>query len=239
MNIICGMHRSGTSILCKILNDNQFNFGQQSSLIKGDKWNPSGYFEQNDIFHINEIIIKRNFFLSKLIYLFPGIIKKNILNTLKDERLRKQVNNLSNRYNKKFVKDNRFCLTMPLWSNDIQSIILCFRNPYEISLSLKKKYKLPIYFGLFIWRYHILNLIKNTRSIKNKFYFFYDNFENKKTFEYLLEDLSLFYFNKKDVLQFDYKKITVNYSKTINIEKYNKKYLLLWNLIKKKYFKYH
>lgn len=239
MNIICGMHRSGTSILCKILRDNNFDFGNQSSLIKGDKWNPSGYFEQNDIFNINELTIKRNHILSKLIYLFPGIIKKNILNSKYDESLREKITALRNHYHKKFVKDNRFCLTIPLWSNNIQSIVLCFRNPYEISSSLKKKYKLPIYLGLFIWRYHILNLIKNTKSTDKKFYFFYDNLKNKKSFENLLDNLSLFYFNEKNILKFDYKKITIYPSDDIKIEKYNKKYLLLWNLIKKKYFKYY
>ena len=53
MIIICGMHRSGTSMTARILNDLGLDFGDEELLLKGDKWNEKGYYENCEILDVN------------------------------------------------------------------------------------------------------------------------------------------------------------------------------------------
>ena len=56
---ITGMHRSGTSALAKVFADAGFDAG--SNLIPPDKDNPTGYWEDFDIFNLNNAILSRLF----------------------------------------------------------------------------------------------------------------------------------------------------------------------------------
>ena len=58
--LVIGNHRSGTSSLTGLIYnsmDNPFDLGKH--IMKGDKFNKNGYFENNDIMKINEAILHK------------------------------------------------------------------------------------------------------------------------------------------------------------------------------------
>ena len=57
MNIITGMHRSGTSFLAQALNELGADFGDPEKLFPADNWNRNGYFESIPVIDINNKII--------------------------------------------------------------------------------------------------------------------------------------------------------------------------------------
>lgn len=52
--VILGMHRSGTSLVANLLQQAGFFVGRSEDLIRADRWNQKGYFEQWDVYRLNE-----------------------------------------------------------------------------------------------------------------------------------------------------------------------------------------
>jgi len=110
MKIITGMHRSGTSLVAKILFEAGADFGSPESFYPKDKWNTEGYFEQPDIHRINMPLIHGR--LGKYAY-FKLPSTATILR--RAERLSTKIAEAIRTYRKKTVKETRFCLTLPAW----------------------------------------------------------------------------------------------------------------------------
>ena len=55
--IVCGMHRSGTSLVAQALADNGIHMG--SDLVSADESNPAGHFEDRAVVNLHNRIIKR------------------------------------------------------------------------------------------------------------------------------------------------------------------------------------
>jgi hypothetical protein len=53
------MHRSGTSALAKVFVDSGFSAGE--NLIPADDFNPAGYWEDFDVFNLNNAILSQLF----------------------------------------------------------------------------------------------------------------------------------------------------------------------------------
>tara|TARA_B100001059_G_scaffold236807_1_gene290687 strand:- start:13132 stop:13860 length:729 start_codon:yes stop_codon:yes gene_type:complete len=241
MHIIAGMHRSGTSMVAGIIYKLGGDFGNKNDLILADKWNPKGYFENKDVVKINNELIFGK--IGKFSYLYPPQIKSI---TRRVRQINRKVETIESKFNDKFVKDNRFCLTLPCWPNNATSLIIVLRNPISIALSLKKRNKIPFILALKIWRYHILRLLYFGR-INKKHYVFFENLidTNKRVYE--LEKLIKF-INKnsnydlninlgKELLKSDFilkKEAVFMNEKYYNKNKF-KKYTTLWDLIKNKY----
>ena len=68
MQIITGMHRSGTSLVAKIFYEVGADLGPKETLYPGDRWNPDGYYEQPAIHSINMALIHGPFW--KFSYFF-------------------------------------------------------------------------------------------------------------------------------------------------------------------------
>src|SRR2546425_6536349 len=59
--VVCvlGMHRSGTSLLTRIINLLGVYLDPEESLMKASKWNPKGFWEHQGIIDINDEILVR------------------------------------------------------------------------------------------------------------------------------------------------------------------------------------
>ena len=55
--IVLGMHRSGTSVLARILNMMGAYFGPEGVSMGPTKSNPKGYWERQDVMQLNEFIL--------------------------------------------------------------------------------------------------------------------------------------------------------------------------------------
>jgi len=237
MKIILGMHRSGTSLVAGLLSKSGLDFGNENNFIKADKHNPYGYYESKEIVRFNNNLL--NGILGKIAYFFPrnlNKIKKRF------ERLKGISETLEYNYKNKFVKDNRFCITLRYWPKEVEYVIFVIRSPNSISASLNKRNFLTNSFSLKLWRYHILHALINTKNFETLFVS-YENLidPNKRLSE--LSKISRFILKKNNIL-IEVSKMNKILLNDFKIEKYSKltqkKLVLdrqikfLWKILQKK-----
>jgi hypothetical protein len=56
--IVLGSFRSGTSLVCQLLDRFGVDFGPPDGLRTGDKFNPGGYYERGDVNHLNGRLVE-------------------------------------------------------------------------------------------------------------------------------------------------------------------------------------
>ncbi|MBW4710805.1 hypothetical protein KX928_23690 [Roseobacter sp. YSTF-M11] len=179
MDIVTGMHRSGTSFLSQALSRLGADFGPEELLFKADLWNQNGYFENIEVVDINNRMIlgdraridywleapesgvarALNSFAARKwkYFLFPPVPRINARATAYEA----EITRLHDTYKDSFVKDPRFCLTLSSWlaRGSVERLFFSFRNPAAVAGSLKQREGLPLAFGHRYWLYHIRGFI--------------------------------------------------------------------------------
>ena len=167
------MHRSGTSFVAKLLYEMGEDFGPSELLLGADKYNEKGYFENRDIFLENDYMIhggrsrsiqywlkpkNRRDFRIRIFRKFSGLkyfqlmLSGNRGIKAREEELK----SLCEKYYHSMVKDPRFCLTIGHWQRycGIKHIFFCYRHPFEVAMSLKKRDQMPLFLGYRLWAFH-------------------------------------------------------------------------------------
>jgi len=139
-NIVCvlGMHRSGTSLLTRILNLIGVYLGPEHDMSQPKFGNPRGHWEQSEIMLLNDAILKAfggswdappNF--------PPGWECAPLLDDVK-QRTQTFIQDTFGEAEMWGWKDPRNCLTLPLWQQLLPNMryVLCMRNPVDVAHSL-------------------------------------------------------------------------------------------------------
>ncbi|SDK53170.1 hypothetical protein SAMN05660337_0741 [Maridesulfovibrio ferrireducens] len=205
MNVVTGMHRSGTSFICQVLNSLGADFGESEKLFRADKFNAKGYYENIDFVDVNNKMVLglgtdfanwqkesnskplirmfRNIISGKFKYLFQPSLNK--INSRADS-LSEKMDLLGQEYFDLWVKDPRFCLTLRSWRKftSVNKVVFCFRNPSGVAFSLKKREHLPLSVGYSFWNYHTLNFFRElppgTKVLLVNFdYFFHEQHQEE------------------------------------------------------------
>jgi len=157
---IAGMHRSGTSMVARLLNLCGLSLGDGKDMIDPAEDNPDGYWEHKRFLRINEQILERFQGGWDLPPVFPEHWER--LSELDD--LRREARNLIQEF--KGVthwgwKDPRSSLTLPFWKSLIPDlkVLVVVRNPLDVHASLQKRGRSSQTFALDLW-------LKYARSIK-------------------------------------------------------------------------
>lgn len=167
MRIVSGMHRSGTSLLARLLHDAGADLGDADSFYPADQWNPAGYYEQRDVHAINMPLIHGRY--GKLAYFhLPSVT--TVLR--RADRRSRQIRAAARKYDRCVVKEARFCLTLPAWLRHgaaVETILVCLRNPFEVARSLRRRNKIPLALGYRLWRQHNERLLGSVGDIPHRF----------------------------------------------------------------------
>jgi len=165
MQLICGMHRSGTSLVAKLFYEAGADMGDPATFHAADQWNPTGYYEQEEIIQLN-IILLHSVWGKLASYLFlPS--SRTVLNRSRGHA--EVITRLGHRYADKIVKENRFCLTLPAWranGGDVRNILICLREPEAVALSLRQRNKIPLWYSYRLWFAHLSGLLKNCAGLE-------------------------------------------------------------------------
>ena len=163
--IICisGMHRSGTSMITKLLIECGLYTGPKHKLIPPQPDNPMGFWENIDFVSLNDAILFRlgggwDYFP---FHIKPGWEKDNLFDKLKIKA--HELAELFKNFNICGWKDPRSSLTISFWKDvfpDLR-VVLCLRNPLDVSLSLQKRNNSSIPFGLNLWEKYNRQLISS------------------------------------------------------------------------------
>lgn len=183
MKILTGMHRSGTSMTSNLLMgiSGQTNFPEEH--IKSDQWNQKGYFENKEVVVLNNTILLGKYAPSSLIIKDPEIKNKKLKMAILSifnlkyliillfprsigravQRHKNEIAAISQKFQSHIIKDPRFSLLLDAWQEwgNINKILVCFRDPKEVALSLKERNHLPLVAGYWLWKFHNEQLLKS------------------------------------------------------------------------------
>ena len=173
--LVLGMHRSGTSMVSRILNLMGCYYASEDQTVLPAEDNPKGFWERKDVMDLNNKILDdynsswdnpynlKDIEIDKPKYLNQI---KNIIYKLEPHR-------------PWFIKDPRLCLTYNCWENVLENNIniLVLRNPLEVSMSLYKRNKINYTSGLALWDFYTDRLVKKLEK-KKTVLCFYDHFLN-------------------------------------------------------------
>jgi GT2 family glycosyltransferase len=157
---IAGMHRSGTSMVAHALKLAGVSFGEESDLFEPTPDNPDGYWEHLRFVQLNDEILTR---------LGGGWERPPAVPAGfdDDERLRglkSKAKELVGEFEGKDPwawKDPRTSLTLDLWGEVVPdlSVVVCLRNPLEVTLSLRRRAMFSYANALELWETYYRRLL--------------------------------------------------------------------------------
>ena len=164
--IVLGMHRSGTSLVTRLLHAMGGYVGAKEDLLPAMECNAEGFWERRDVQDINEDL------LESLNASWDNPVKVDV-RRLSVKALR-DFNNATvpvvdelNQHQPWVVKDPRLSLFMSLWQPMLKSpfAVICWRNPLEVANSLKQRDGLPLAYGLALWEWYTISALKYVADI--------------------------------------------------------------------------
>lgn len=191
LTIVAGMHRSGTSALTGALSQMGFYSGGKEALIKANKFNPGGYFENKSIVEINEELL-----LKSIDHWSPELIRNNRFSSPQDltdygwilgayinhkysesgfpsedmlskmELAWNKIVSTTKDDSHIILKDPRFSLTLPWWKQILPpfKLIVPVRNPNFVSDSLSRRDSLPRCVSIPLWIIYNLRILQYTKN---------------------------------------------------------------------------
>ncbi len=164
--IVLGMHRSGTSVVTRTLNQMGAYCGPRSIFLAPNEENPKGFWERKDVRKLCDYLLNSvgadwwkiaNFTVDKIAEAARTQAAEEfdrILATLKSRR-------------PWVVKEPRLCLVFPVLRQQLDSpvCVLVFRNPLEVALSLKTRNGFPLPVGLALWEFYYCSVINATQRL--------------------------------------------------------------------------
>ena len=178
-DIICvlGMHRSGTSVLAKILNLIGVDLGPAEALTTEPiADNPKGYWEHHELTAISDAILKRH----GGSWDQPPLLPPGWETAAALDDLRHHAQQL---IQAQFAdvqlwgwKDPRTCLTLPFWQQLLPDMryIICLRNPVDVARSLEHRDNLSAEKSSFLWLTYVSAALHHSEG-KPRLVIFYED----------------------------------------------------------------
>ncbi len=180
--VICvlGMHRSGTSVVARLVNLLGVYLGPEKLLVEPGFDNPRGFWEHEELTHLNEEILKR--FGGH--HLEPPELKEGWEACAELDELRARAQAIISRdFSTAELwgwKDPRTSLTLAFWRQFLpnMSYVVCLRNPLDVARSLEKRNGLSLEKGVDLWLAYVKSALENTSGQPRVFLFYEDVMEN-------------------------------------------------------------
>ena len=201
------MHRSGTSMITNLFQENGIYVGSEDALIAKAEDNPQGFGERTDLVLANDELLNDN-----------GLGWSSLANfdstTFSQESISKyktQISPIIDQLNKEkswILKDPRLSVIFPYFydcldestKNDLK-IIRVTRSPLEVAKSLNKRNNFPIQQSLALWEFYNIQILKDLKGYKFHSINYNDTLSNPSK---ELESLQLFLDNEIDFKQINF-----------------------------------
>jgi GT2 family glycosyltransferase/glycosyltransferase involved in cell wall biosynthesis len=172
---IAGAHRSGTSMLARLLRSCGLYLGPENALMPAQADNPDGFWEHMGFVAVNDELLNELGGAWDL----PPKANENFMHARLDP-LRLKAQPLIQRFDFASVwgwKDPRNSLTLPFWQDLLPSLktLIIVRNPLEVAHSMRERNGTSYSFGLRLWEIYNRRLIKTARG-KDRLVTHYDCF---------------------------------------------------------------
>jgi GT2 family glycosyltransferase len=149
---ITGMHRSGTSMVARLMRELGVDLGPDEELVPGNAFNADGYWENRRFVELNDTILERlGGGWDTPPPLTDGWEDSASLAPLYETATRFVVDlGLTEPW---AWKDPRASLTLPFWRRAIPDlkVVVCVRNPFDVLLSLRRRGYTSPALGVRLW----------------------------------------------------------------------------------------
>ena len=175
---ILGMHRSGTSLVTRVLNLIGLDLGPEGHLMGPSAANETGHWESIPISELNDEIFAR---LGGSWWepppFTPGWERRPDLADVR-KQARELVESDFGRSALWGFKDPRISLTAPFWQRIVgrMDYVICLRNPIDVAASLAARKREPVPFarGVDLWLTYTRAAIAATAGHRREFVFYED-----------------------------------------------------------------
>jgi len=169
--VVLGMHRGGTSAITRGLNVLGVNLGDNlMPAIPGN--NPTGFWEDMDIYHFNEKLLKK----LKSNWQGIGILDKGVL---LNSQFQSEHDGAVKLLKEKFrpsdcfgFKDPRTAVLLPFWQKVFAKLkledcyLISLRNPLSVAESLSRRDGLDLEKSFLLWIKHFIVALRNSEGKK-------------------------------------------------------------------------
>lgn len=176
--VICiiGMHRSGTSMVARLLQRAGLYLGPEDCLLGADAANPEGHFEHTGFLAINDALLRHlggGWDLPPRAA--PGWQLDGALADLQAQALALVSSFPADR--PWGWKEPRTTILLPFWKSIIRQprFVICVRSPLDVAKSLASRNQMPIDHGCSLWSSYMRAAIKDTAGCPRQLVF-YDDF---------------------------------------------------------------
>ncbi len=164
--IVLGMHRSGTSLITRLLHEMGAFVGDESELLPKMDCNAEGFWERQDVHDVNEAALASmratwdaplNAIDGQLSDRGKGEFEYNAEAVV--EKL--------NQHTLWVIKDPRMSLLFRFWQPLLDSpvSVVSWRHPLEVAASLKTRDGLPFVYGLALWELYMVKALQSVQNI--------------------------------------------------------------------------
>lgn len=179
-DIVCvlGMHRSGTSLLARILNLLGLCLGSDVSVQPAED-NAKGHWEHTDIVSLNDAILQRyGGSWDEPPRLPPDWESAALIDDLR-ERAQRIIEDQFAGVHLWGWKDPRSCLTLPFWQQLLPQMryVICLRNPVDVALSLRHRNSFSAEKSSGLWFQYVNSAFEHTEG-KPRLVVFYEDLIN-------------------------------------------------------------
>jgi hypothetical protein len=150
---IAGMHRSGTSMVARLLNRCSVSLGPESDLLPAGPDNPDGFWENRRFLAVNEAVLQRlGGSWTDPPRPAPRWETKPDLEPL--VRYAQRLTASLALAGSWAWKDPVNSLTLPFWRHVVPGlrVLVCVRHPADVAASLRARHGWPLEVGLELWR---------------------------------------------------------------------------------------
>ncbi len=164
--IVLGMHRSGTSVVARLLNMMGAYFAPENVMMPPTPENPKGYWERNDIVLLNEgILANLGATWNRMSTLDLSRISEDLQQEFNKQALAILQGLDANR--PWMAKDPRFCLLLPLWLKllEVPVFVYVYRNPIQTAQSLRSRDNFSIHYGIALWEKYNLHALTHSAGL--------------------------------------------------------------------------
>jgi hypothetical protein len=160
---VCGMHRSGTSMVSQLISRCGVYMGPEKVLTVSASDKQDGFWEDDALVKINDELL-RHFSGA---WDSPPMLQYGWEKSSALRALRRRGKNLIHERRSFPIwgwKDPRTSITLPFWKNLIPAlkVVVCLRHPWEVARSLNRRNDMPMPAGLALWRAYQCSLLAAT-----------------------------------------------------------------------------
>jgi glycosyltransferase involved in cell wall biosynthesis len=161
--VVLGMHRSGTSVVTRLINLMGAYFGPESVGTGANPENPKGFWERRDVRAANDALLwstgadwwkVSDFSVDRIPQTACQQFDTDVSRVFED----------LDSHRPWLLKEPRLCLLFRMWQRHTDSpvCVIVHRPPLQVAHSLRQRNGFPLLFGIALWERYMLDALQST-----------------------------------------------------------------------------